>query len=62
MLSTESVGIPAGQICMALHEQSCHHKCGPKSYYCQTCMESLHSQFSFLCEMFDLMYFSIMTK
>ena len=49
---TESVRMPAGQICLLCmnnHALIRWQQCGSKSCYCQTCMESLQSQFSFLC-------------
>ncbi len=46
---TEAEGMPTDQTCTLCQENYALIRClqcGPQSYYCQTCMDSLHSRFS----------------
>ena len=48
---TESVGMPVGQMCVLCRENCAVvrcQQCGPQSYYCQACVDTSHSWFSFL--------------
>ena len=47
---TESQGMPAGQKCVLCGENYALTKCwqcGPQSYFCQSCMDSVHSRIAF---------------
>ena len=48
---TESVGMPVGQMCVLCRENCAVvrcQQCGPQSYYCQACVDTSHSRFTFL--------------
>ena len=62
---TESQGVPAGQKCVLCGENYALIKCrqcGPQSYFCQSCMGSVHSRITFLhaTEQWTVRYFKLL--
>jgi len=48
---TEALGMPVGQMCVLCRTSDAVircQQCGPQSYYCQACTDTVHSQCSFL--------------
>ncbi len=48
---TESLGMPVGQMCVLCRKSDAVircQQCGPLSYYCRACTDTVHSQCSFL--------------